>query len=317
MLSDKANGNKLNELLEKAFEEDDDAVRETLAEEILSIDPGNAVAKFIKWENLSEEESLEKLDMLKDAFKKLRLEFDGIPSDSDESEQCRSVLVAMLSNLASCEYFKGNKQDALEFAQEFMNLEYDEGFILGRLLYYALLIEMGKYDEAINAANEDLCEFPVIEYARAIALFETQGAVQEASDAVLEAISLDPDMAFFIVGLWGFDEEPGETGEAIDDDSDELMMQISILTDLWGATEGRLAFLGTVVFAFGYLTGRIEEQEDISMLENGYKSLGCLDEINAAKRTIDSMFAANGEPEEIDEEAILLLRGLIEQGIFN
>lgn len=314
MLSEKENG-RLNELLGKVFDEDDDAARGALADEILSIDSDNAIAKFVKWENMSEEESLEKLDMLEGAFKALRLEFDGIPSDSDESEQCRSVLVAMLSNLSSCEYFKGNKQKALEFAEEFMNLDYDEEIVLGRILYYTLLIEMEKYNEVIKAADEDSLSAPIIEYTRAIALFETIGPVQDASDVLLEAISLDPDMAFFILGLWEFEEEGGDPFD--EEDSDELMMQVSMLTDLWSATESRLAFLSAIVFAFGYLTGRIEEQEDLTMLENGYKSLGCLDEMTFAKRTIESLITEERLTEEIDEEAIILLRELIEQGIFN
>ena len=301
-------------LIERAFEEEDDAARGALADEILSMDPDNAVAKFIKWENLDEEESLKNLDMLEEAFESLRAKVDDLPSDSEECEAYQSILVAMLSNLASCEYFSGNKEKALEFAEEFMNLD-DEGFIVGRVIYYALLIEMKKFEEAIEAADTDLCETPMSEHARAIALFETQGAGQDASDSVLEAIMLDPDMAFFIVGLWEFDEESGESSE--EEDSDDLMMQVAVLTDLWGASEERLAFFGSIVFAFGYLTGRIEEQEDISMLEEGYKSLDCLDDMVSAKQTVESLIAANREPGEIDEEALTLLRGLIDQGIFS
>ena len=312
-MSEKEN-ERVRALVERAFEEEDDTVREALADEILSVDPDNAVAKFIKWENLDEEESLGKLDVLEEAFESLRAKVDDLPSDSEEYEAYQSILVAMLSNLASCEYFSGNKEKALEFAEEFMNLD-DEGYIVGRVIYYALLVEMKKYEEAIEAADTDLCETPMSEHARAIALFETQGPGQDASDAVLQAIMLDPDMAFFVVGLWEFDEESGESFE--DDDSDDLMMQVAVLTDLWGATEERLAFLGSIVFAFGYLTGRIEEQEDISMLEEGYKSLGCLDDMIAAKQTVESLIAENRDPGEIDEEALTLLRDLIDQGIFS
>lgn len=305
---------RIRELVERAFEEEDDALRESLADEILSADPDNPVAKFIKWENLDEEESLKNLAMLEEAFESLRAKVDDLPSDAEEFEAYQALLVTMLSNLASCEYFNGNKEKALEFAEEFMNLD-DEGYIVGRVVYYALLIEMKKYEEAIEAADTDLCETPISEHARAIALFETQGPVQDASDAVLEAIMLDPDMAFFVLGLWEFEEESEESFD--DENTDDLMMQVAVLTDLWGATEERLAFLGSIVFAFGYLTGRIEEQEDVSMLEDGYKSLDCLDEMVSAKQSVESLIAEGREPGEIDEEALSLLRELIEQGIFN
>ncbi len=313
MLNEKES-EKIRKLIERAFEEEDETLRDSLADEILSADPNNPVAKFIKWENLDEEESLKNLAMLEEAFESLRATVDDLPSDSEEFETCQALLVTMLSNLASCEYFNGDKEKALEFAEEFMNLD-DEGYVVGRVIYYALLIEMKKYEEAIEAADTDLCETPISEHARAIALFETQGPGQDASDSVLEAIMLDPDMAFFVLGLWEFDEESQESFD--DEDTDDLMMQVAVLTDLWGATEERLAFLGAIVFAFGYLTGRIEEQEDISMLEEGYKSLGCLDEMISAKQAVETLIAENREPGEIDEEALSLLRELIELGIFN
>jgi hypothetical protein len=106
----------------------------------------------------------------------------------------------------------------------------------------------------------------------------------------------------------------------VDDESgymDELMMQSVALAELWAATDERLAFLSVIAFAFGYLTGRVDESDDIGMLEDGYKNLGCLEDMQEARDTIHAMVADGKDQEGIDEEALLLFKDLRDRGIFS
>jgi|GEM_PF-428423 len=309
---------RLRSLIERGFDEGDDDARSALAEEILAIDPGNAVGMFLKWEQLSEEDSIREIGMLEEAYKKLREEAGALPADSEEAERYSAILTAMLTGLTTAASVSNKNEEALGFAREMM--AYDmEGTLLTRVLYYSLLIENEKFAEAIHSADEDTIETPIGAYARAIALLETQGPEQDAPDALLQAISLDPDLPFFALGLWDIEgEEDGEGyGEDEEDEFDDLMMQIYKVTGMWSVSESRLAFLASLVFAFGYLTDRIDDEEEIALLEKGFESIGCMENMTSAKAAVMAIADEGEDFNRADEEALMLLRGMMEEGLFS
>jgi len=214
--------------------------------------------------------------------------------------------VSMLADLASFLYVSGKHDRAFETASEFMKLDLECG-ILGRMVYYAVLVERGEFDEVIRAADDDICETPPGEYCKAIAAFETEGGEDRAAEYLLSAISMDPDLPYYILGLWTIDDED------VDEDEDDgyiedTMMTVAVLSELWGANEERLGFLSAVAFAFGYVTGRMEGPDDMSMIEESYRELGCLEEIRETRDVLHAMLASGKEQEEVDEEAATVFR---------
>ena len=318
---DEKNIERIEALLEEILGEEEFERRLELAEELLEIAPEDPLANYIKWQSLDDEESEERVSMLKEAVEILEEGLEG--EDIEElDETIRSFYSSMLSDLASHFYFKGEKEEALAVARRFMQVDVD-CYIIGRLVYYAVLIERGSpesYAEVVNAADSDICETPIAAHSRAIALYETEGANEEASDALLEAVSMDPDMVFYILGLWTFEDREDEEAdpmEGLDEEMEDLLLHIAVLSELWGASEERLAFLGVVAFAFGYMTGRMESTGDIDMIEEGYKGLGCLEEMREARDTVHSLIASGKEPEEIDEEALMMFRDMWDKGLFS
>jgi tetratricopeptide (TPR) repeat protein len=293
-------------------EEDFDR-RSAMADEILCMDPGNPFAKYAKWQTLEETESMELIDMLQESVEILRPSIESHEEKVDE--ETYTTYLAMLSDLATVLYFKGDKDAAFNAAQELIDLDND-GFIQGRIVYYSVLIERGEYQKVIDSVESDILESPVGEYCRAIALLELDGGSEDASDAILQAISLDPDMAFYITDIWTFDDS--EIEEMFDDDGyiDSLITQIVVLTELWSFSDERFEFLCPIVFSFGYLTGRVSEPEDIREFEENYKRIGCLEDMREARDTIHSMLADGKEQDEIDEEALMLFRDMRDRGIF-
>lgn len=308
----------VNDRILAIYGEEDPERRTQLVAELAESEPENPLVKYMVWQEMDEEESAARISMLEEAVAALR-PFAENETLSDESDDVHAAFVSMLSDYASHLYFYGEKDRALEVASEFMKYDRD-GYIVGRLVYYALLIEKGQFDRAVEAADEDVCETPIAAYCRAIALYERDGANEDASDALLEAISLDPDMVFYILGFWTFDEEQEEAADANDEEAaylEDLMMHVSVLSELWAATEERLAFLGVVAFAFGYMTGRMEDAGDMEMLEEGYKTLGCLEEMQEARDTLHAAIASGKEQEDIDEEALMLFREIRDKGFFS
>ncbi|MDL2263212.1 hypothetical protein LJC31_01020 [Synergistaceae bacterium OttesenSCG-928-I11] len=298
------------------LEEEDAETRVRMVDEILCEHPENPFAQYLKWQELDEDESEENRRLLLDAVETLRPAVAEAAESGEIDEEILSAYVSMLSDLASLQYFSEEKDAALETAREFMKLDRD-CYIIGRLVYYTLLVEKKAYAEVVSAADDDVCETPIAAHCRAIALFETEGASAEASDALLEAISMDPDMSFYILGLWELDDEAESMNPEEDAYMEDLVMHVSMLSELWNATEERLAFLGVVVFAFGYMTGRMDDTNDTDMLEDGYKTLGCLDEMQEARDTLHAMIASGKEQEAVDEEALMLFRDIRDQGFFS
>ncbi|MDR0647733.1 MAG: hypothetical protein LBF92_00145 [Synergistaceae bacterium] len=311
--ADGKNRSEIQGMVEEMISADDSQKRSGLAAAILGLDPQNPAAKYVTWQELDDEASMERMDLLYEAIETLRPSIKSHEETVDENDY--SLFLSMLSDLSSFLYFRGEKERAFEAAQELVDLD-SECYIAGRIVYYSILVERGEYRKTVDAADADMCETPIAAYCRAIALYELDGASGEASEALIEAISIDPDMAFYITGVWAFDDEDTEADE---DDvyMDELMMQSAILSDLWAATDERLAFLSAVVFAFGYLTGRIEDAREAGMIEEGYRNLGCLEEMAEARDTIQAMLAEGKDQSDVDDEALFLFKDMRDKGLFN
>lgn len=301
------------------FDEEDDEVRKKAVDDILASSPHNPFAIYIKWQTI-EDETAESRQMLADAVSSIEDVMDellsSVPEAAQEAaqedeaitpEDMLSVYTYMLGDLALSRYFADEKDAALAAAERYMRYDKD-GDISGRIVYYPLLIERGEFERAIESADSDIVQTEPGAYCRAIAIFEMDGPTEEASDALIEAVSLFPDLPFYVIGLWELDEE--QEGSEVD-------MLAAILSDVWTATEERLTFLAALTFAFGYITGRIDEDVDITEIEDGYKKLKCLDEMREARDTIAAMTASGRDQESIDEDALMLFMDIRDKGFFS
>ena len=85
------------------LEEDDDERRVMLADSVLELDPGNPVAKYVKWQSADDdEESLRDASLLEEAVAALRPRIEFLDRNDDLEAAVYSMYVCMLSDLASC-----------------------------------------------------------------------------------------------------------------------------------------------------------------------------------------------------------------------
>jgi hypothetical protein len=296
---------KINRLIKEILDEEDDERRLYLAENIPDADPWNAVAKYVKWQSTDGEDPVQDTRLLEEAVESLRPTIESLDEELDNDSEIYALYVSMLSDLASFLYVSGERDRAFAVAEEFMRRD-NECLILGRMVYYAVLVERGRFGDVIRAAADDICETPPGEYCRAIAAFESDDYDGKAAEYLLGAISMDPDLPYYILGLWTIDD--GEMENEDDGYIEDMMMTVAVLSELWAANDERLAFLSTVAFAFGYITGRVEGPDDITMIEDGYRELGCLDVIQESRDILHAMLASGRGQDEVDEEAISLFR---------
>lgn len=272
-----------------------------LGERLLELDPASPYGKLAVWETLEdEEEAMDSLDMLREALEAIRgvIEARELPA-LIEGDRDALVYCTVMMNLGYSLLAAGKAEEALEIAKEFSNFD-DEGSFPSRTLLYRSMLDLGLYGEILETLEGDPIESVVGEHARAIALLETGAAKDEVSDAINYAISLSPDVPFFIINVWDFPEDEEEMEEELED----VVNDAAYLAEPWCATDKRLAAISAQTFLFGYLTNRLANEKEMKVLKEGYEGAGLSERVEAAKKRLDAMEKAGRDPEEIDAEAL-------------
>ena len=266
------------ELLSRLDEAETNEEIAEIGKELIALDPESPYGKLAVWETMEYEEAMENLDMLHEALDAIRavVEARELPALVDD-----------------------DRDEAYEVAKEFANSD-DEGVFESRTLLYRCMLDLELYKEIIDTLEADPLESVVGEHARAIALLETGAEHDEVFDAVNYAISLSPDVPFFVVNIWDMPEN--------DDDADEEEMDVlndaAYLAEPWCATDKRLAALSQQTFLFGYLTNRLTDEKEMKVLRSSYENIGIANRIESVKKHLDDMEKAGRDPEEIDAEAL-------------
>ena len=290
----------IEQLLDKLDEaQTNEEIRE-IGQEILAEDPQSPYGKLAVWETMEYEECVENLDTLYEALDTIRAVVDSkteppvIEEDRDAQVYC-----TIMMNLGYTLLSEGRPEDALPVAKEFANFD-DEGYFPSRTLIYRCMLDLDMYNEILEYLESDPLESIVGEHARVIALMETGAEAGEVRDAMNYAISLAPDVPFFILNIWEFPEDE----EEIEEDMEDTLNYATYLLDPWCASDERLAVLSAPTFLFGYLTGRLDDKKEIDALKEGYEGANVLEDVEAAKKRISEMEAKGEDPEETDAFAL-------------
>ena len=239
-----------DELLDKLDEaQTNEEIRE-IGEELLTQDPGSPYGKLAVWETMEYEDAVESLDMLREALDGIRAVVDAkdAPSIIDEDRDAL-VYCTVMMNLGYSLLADGNAEEAYEVAKEFANFD-DEGAFPSRTLLYRCMLDLELYGDILDSLEADPLESVVGEHARAIALLETGAEAGEVRDAINYAISLSPDVPFFIINIWDFPEPD----EEIEDELEDVVNDATYLAEPWCKSDKRLAAISAPTFLFGYLT---------------------------------------------------------------
>ena len=299
----------IENLLDKLDEAETEQEIYEIGQEILSIDPNSPYGKLATWEGMPADESMDNLDMLKDALDSIRAIVDAKDNPPViEDDRDAQVYCTVMMNLGYSLLSKGDMDDALEVAREFANFD-DEGFFPSRTLLYRCMLDMGMYNDILTTLEADPQESIVGEYARVISLLETDADEGEVRDALNYAISLAPDIPFFILNIWEFPED----NEEIDEETEDVITYATYLIEPWTANDERIALLSAPVFLFGLLTGRLDDEKEIEVLKEGYEAAELLAEVEAAQQKIEEMGEEGRPLEEIDSYALGYAAEIVEK----
>lgn len=299
---------KVEALLIRLDAAETDEEIQAIGKALLNEDPGSPYGKVAVWETLDFEDSLENLDMLTEALESIRAIIDSNETPTFiEDDRDSQVYCTIMMNLGYSLLSVSRVEEALEIARELANFD-DEGYFPSRELLYRCMLDLEMYEAILETLEADPLESVVGEHARAIALIETGASPDDIRETINYAISLAPDVVFFVLGMWPFPEEDEET----DAELEEVMMNATYLVEPWSKNDERLSALSMPAFMLGFLTERIEDKGDIEALLETYELAGILDEVKSAKAKTAQMIKNDEDPEEIDAVAMGEVGNLLE-----
>lgn len=272
----------------------------SIGSDLLSLDPSSPYGKLAVWETMEYDEAMESLDMLREALDSIRAVVDAkeMPAFIDEDRDAM-VYCTILMNLGYSLLAQGKLEEAYETAKEFSNFD-DEGSFPSRTLLYRCMLDLEMYNEILETLEADPLESVVGEHARAIAMIETGAEAGEIRDAINYAISLSPDVPFFVVNIWDFPEAE----EDIDEDLEDVVNDATYLAEPWCKTDKRLAAISAPTFLFGYLTSRLDNEKEMKVLKEGYEGAGVAEKVEEVRKHLEELEKKGTDPEEIDAEAL-------------
>lgn len=286
------------ELLARLDAADTDEEIAEIGQKLLELDAGDPYGKFIKWQLLERDEQLNSLDLLCDAHEAMR---DVVESRENpailEDDRDAEVYASIMINLGYALIENEKVEEALEAAKELANFD-DEDIFRSRAFLYTCMLLLGLYSEILDSLESDPTESVVGEHARAIAMIETGAEPDEILDAVNYAISLSPNLPFFLAGIWEMEDpsEDEEYGDVLEDAWD--------LVEHWHANENRVLALAAQTFLFGYLTGRIDDKKMLKTLKDTYEQDGILARVEDARKKLKAKEESGYDPDELDAEAL-------------
>lgn len=290
----------IEQLLERLDTAETDEEISEIGRMILEIDPESPYGKLAVWETMDYEGCVENLDMLREALSGIRMIISEKDTPPDiEVDRDAQAYCTILMNLGYSLLAEQETEEALEVAKEFANFD-DEGFYPSRTLLYRCMLDLQMYRQIFDTLESDPLESVVGEHARAIALIETDAEPGEIRDAVSYAISLDPEVPFFVLNIWEFPEPEDD----LDEDIEDTVNYATYVAEPWCCSDKRLAALSAPTFLFGYLTDRLNDEKEIQVLREGYEGASVLNEVEEAKAKIREMEQQACDPEEIDAVAL-------------
>ena len=246
-----------DELLDRAYESEDEAEVEALVERALELEPDNPEALLLRADLTDDDE--ERLSILTGALEAVRIllkDMDVAPEEFAEDE-LGLVYLALLQRAAFTFFSVGEDEEAFHAAEELLRYDLDDNGA-SRNLYYRILVERGEWQRILDETERDVDHQLGWAYSRLAAAFML-GDRPAAARMFWDAVIMSPNVPFYMLGY--FPEPEGES-EAEEEDFNFA----TLYADVWNASRDLLNWFSRGVILFGLLSGRFGEEQD-NMLE--------------------------------------------------
>jgi tetratricopeptide (TPR) repeat protein len=276
------------EILDKAYEsEDEDEIRE-LVDRLLAISPDNPEALVLK-ADVIEDDDEERLLLRERARGKTEEYFqtEGISGEDIMSDDMGIVYLAILQRMAYTLFTLEEDDRSLEVIEEMMR--YDEADqTLIKTLYYRIYLEREDWTHVLEETMKDTNRELGWAYARMIATFmlsaggkddgkgkknKKGGNLEKVDKMLWDAVRLAPNAPFYMLGY---------TPDPVEDTEEEVdVFHFGILYEgVWAVSRDLLNWFSKGTILFGLLTGRFgEESDDMKEILDALGGIGDYEEL--------------------------------------
>ncbi|MBQ7264311.1 MAG: hypothetical protein IJR14_11415 [Synergistaceae bacterium] len=240
---------QVEELLDRAYEAEDEHEARALVERALDLDPEDPEA-LLFLADLTEDDD-ERMSILSGAIEAVRvvLREMGTPEDEFMEDELGTVYLALLQRAAFTLFAMGDDGRALAMTEELGRHELDDGGA-SRDLHYRILVEMEDWSRVLDEAERDYDHQLGRAWGRTIATFML-GDREGAAQMFWEAMIMSPEIPFYVLGYF---PEPTEGAP-----EEEDFNFACLWSDAFGASRELLNWISRGTILFGLLSGRFDD----------------------------------------------------------
>ena len=292
---------RIEELLDRAYQSEDLEEIASFARQILEMDSDNPEALILLADSLDYSE--EKLELLQKARGPLRqaVEEAGLLGSESLMDAEEGILyIGLLQRLGFALLSEARTEEALEVAQDIVSYD-SENLTLGKTLVYRCLIDLQRFGEVLEQAMGDDEVTPARQHAVAISTFMLSGANRASYKALWDAFKVGPNIPFYILGYIP-EPDPEEMSEEEEED-----FNFSILfEDAWTLSRELFNWFSSATILFGLLTDRFLEEDK----ESFFVLLGSLNIRSYYEDALQKIGPHDRytDAEVLDEEVLSVLR---------
>ncbi|MCR4817455.1 MAG: hypothetical protein K5841_00685 [Fretibacterium sp.] len=246
-----------DELLDRAYESEDEAEVEALVDRALELEPDNPEALLLRADLTDDDD--ERLSILRGALEAVRVVLKDMEVEPEAfaEDELGLVYLALLQRAAFTLFSVGEDDEALHAAEELLHYELEDNGA-SRNLYYRILVEKGEWQRILDETERDGDHQLGWAYSRLAAAFMLKER-QAAARMFWDALIMSPNVPFYMLGYF---PEPEESSEVEEEDFNFA----TLYADVWNVSHDLINWFSRGVILFGLLSGRFGEEQN-SMLE--------------------------------------------------
>jgi tetratricopeptide (TPR) repeat protein len=248
------------DLLDRAYESEDEDEIEELVERALELDSDNPEALLLKSDFI--EEDGERLLLLDKALKEVKRYFreEGISEEDILEDELSFVYLGLLQRLAYTLFFLEQDDRSMEVVEELLRYDHED-LAQAKALFYRILLERREWSRVLEETMQETVRGLGWAYARVVATLmlssdkgkNSKKQPDSLNKMLWDAVRMAPNVPFYMLGY---------IPDPVDESEDEDYHFAILFENVCSFSRNLLNWFSKATILFGLLTGRFGGESD-------------------------------------------------------